>query len=169
MTAEKDNDIFVQRDGTAESLYHGTATVQDVCVMANPLRVRFTTRHLIVLLTLVCAYFAAWEATQRYAAQKMKFPRRVEGLKPPFISDASSPFPLLVRQNEVESDPRRGGVHCYPRRYYAWLFGVLIKLPVESEWHAKEPSPYRSYRGISPPQRQPHRGRSRGPDRKSGR
>ena len=42
------------------------------------------------------------------------------------VQDATSPLPLVIRQNEMDKDWTR------KRRYYLWLLGPTIKLPFES-------------------------------------
>ena len=60
-------------------------------------RPRFSIRTLVIVVTLVCAYFGLWEATKRWGC--------------PSVSDwASSPAPLIVVSDEDPfsfDDPRR--------------------------------------------------------------
>lgn len=85
-------------------------------------RPRFSVRTLAILVTLVCAYFGAWEVTR--ASVNNEF----DG-----IQFANSPMPLLFWRveivREVWGDPGE-----WRRCYYLWLFGPTIKLPFECEW-----------------------------------
>jgi hypothetical protein len=92
-------------------------------------RPRFSVRTLAIVVTLVCAYFAAWEATKEYGI----------GLPTPWDYSSHSPIPLLIVEDDASdmsyavsanNTLRTSG----PRRYYIWLFGPRIKLPFESTW-----------------------------------
>ncbi len=84
--------------------------------IARFFRPRFSIRTLAIFVTLVCAYFGAWEATKRYGT-------------PQVIDDhwqwSSSPVPFLVRRDELPE---------LKTHYYLWQFGSTFKLPIESEW-----------------------------------
>ena len=94
-------------------------------------RPRFTVRTLAIVVTLVCAYFATWEATKRYGA---------------VFHAERSPLPFFViRDVAIELptppvDPRPSRyVPNYQRvqRYYLWFFGGEIQLfetPTTDRW-----------------------------------
>ena len=91
----------------------------------------FSVRTLTLVVTLVCAYFGAWEATKRYGIEQHSYD--------------SSPAPFLVfhddfffpfSANSVKATPPRSGSGepTFIRSYSVWLFGSRIKLPFESKW-----------------------------------
>jgi hypothetical protein len=47
-----------------------------------------------------------------------------------WIELADSPIPLIVRHRESDWDGKK---LVYNTRYYLWLFGPKIKLPIEHE------------------------------------
>src|SRR5262245_4802957 len=68
-------------------------------------RPRFGLRTLAILVTLVCAYFGAWETTKKYGVTKMdmkyiELPMsgRLDG---DVVRFASSPCPLVIVCNEI--------------------------------------------------------------------
>jgi hypothetical protein len=84
-------------------------------------RLRFSLRTLAILVTLICAYFAAWEATKKYGVAK--------------IRGGSSPMPLMICRNELDLEQTsKGLILTRPRRYYLWLFGPQYMLPFETQW-----------------------------------
>jgi hypothetical protein len=94
-------------------------------MVTSPMRLgaRFSLRTVAILVTLVCAYFGAWEATKRYGIQGGQ--------------DATAPLPFIVVQTELVE--RRGSrladsytEHWMERRAYLWLFGPELKLPFGS-------------------------------------
>src|SRR5262245_14956452 len=60
-------------------------------------RPRFSLRTLAIVMSLVCAYFGAWEATKRYGVPKTPFYTDPVG-----VFSASSPLPFIVSQDEVD-------------------------------------------------------------------
>lgn len=90
-------------------------------------RPRFSVRTLAIVVTLVCAYFGAWEATKRYgigaacrySAESGRIPRGV-----------LAPYPLVLTSWEYTSLSHNWNQSIC---YYLWLFGLTIKLPFESE------------------------------------
>jgi hypothetical protein len=96
-------------------------------------RPRFTVRTLAIFVTLVCAYFAAWDATKRYGIQDYSQVDRFD----PLIYD-ESPMPFVISQYE-RSGPKsweewRSGIRSSTkRRYYLWVFGLRFKLPFETD------------------------------------
>jgi hypothetical protein len=106
-------------------------------------RPRFSIRTLTIFVTLVCAYFGAWEATKKYGVDKKpEFPVREQ-----LFIESHSPAPLLVSTHVMESVPPvpetaqkiapSSGWHevrmVESRKYYLWLFGPRLKLPFEAE------------------------------------
>ncbi len=103
-------------------------------------RPRFSVRTLAIFVTLVCAYFGAWEATKRYGVPpKAKENSLVVGevnRTVVNVIDGSSPMPLIVRQSEIEVGHPFEFVYSKTEpsdKYYLWLFGPKIKLPFESD------------------------------------
>ncbi len=101
-------------------------------------RPRFSVRTLAVFVTLVCAYFGAWEATKRYGVPDPDWPC----FPPPdykhekIVSYADCPTPFILGRDEFYID---SGEHLhFARRYYLWLFGPEFKLPYESEGWSDE-------------------------------
>ena len=118
-------------------------------------RPHFSLRTLAILVTLVCAYLAAWEATKRYGVSQI-----VADAKPSsIVISCRSPTPCLVQiearalgylQTTVELEKGKDEVTItqgpdgiisgtdapdifVSRRYYVWLFGPTIMLPFESK------------------------------------
>src|SRR5687767_5305396 len=100
-------------------------------------RPRFSVRSLAIVVTLVCAYFGAWEATKRHVDSIKQPEPRVrfitsDGRVFPYgISQVDAPLPFIVARTECHITPYRDTL---PRRqYYLWLLGPTIKLPFESK------------------------------------
>ena len=92
------------------------------------LRPRFSVRMLAIFVTLVCAYFGAWEATKRFGVPAIERLRNRLGHERDFIR-CNSPVPFVVKweaDDPFDDTP--------PSVLYLWLFGPTIKLPFESEW-----------------------------------
>lgn len=90
--------------------------------MARRFRPRFSIRTLAILVTLVCAYFGAWEATKRWGVEK-----------PPVYSKSPAPFLVYSAKRDPISDIETidGSPISddqLPRRYYIWLFGLRFEL-----------------------------------------
>ena len=94
------------------------------------LRLRFSLRTLLVLVTLVCVYLAAWEATKRYGVPE--FTRRMNpSMETP---DASSPMPFIVGVTDVvelTDDLGQNSVHM--RCHFFWFFGWTWETPIRWE------------------------------------
>lgn len=76
---------------------------------------RFSLRILAIFVTLIAAYFGAWEATKQAMGGR---------------EDLHSPLPLVIGQDEIGSGQR--GIHVVftqSRQYYLWVFGPKIRLP----------------------------------------
>jgi hypothetical protein len=95
---------------------------------------RFTVRTLAIVVTLVCAYFGAWEATKRHA-ELISGISYTDGGKEAEVWFTHAPMPLIVCQDElVPPFSMRGGRYDFRKRYYLWLLGLKVRLPIESEW-----------------------------------
>jgi hypothetical protein len=99
---------------------------------------RFAVRTLAIFVTLVCAYFGAWEATKKYGVpSSFEFPP-THGVR------ASSPAPFVIRYDRlifpsVKLTP--SGLPdldaIWKRSHVSlWLFGPEIPLPFEWEWES---------------------------------
>jgi hypothetical protein len=113
------------------------------------LRPRFTLCTLAIVVTLVCVYFGAWEATKRYGVEgwhQGKFPNPVQiSIEPQtwetaINEEAIGPF-LLQRNVETV----QGLFRTYHTEYRVWLFGLGFTLPFTkarpeglSEWSREE-------------------------------
>ena len=108
-------------------------------------RPRFNLRTLAIVVTLVCAYFAAWEATK--GAAKAQTGKRMDvqifvpgGGTKPFIhavQNTTAPAPFIISLDLDNCDgsyPYYSKIEPKPRHYHLWLFGPMIQLPFESEW-----------------------------------
>jgi hypothetical protein len=94
--------------------------------------------------TLVCAYFAACEATKRYGIPIVltQWPdgyieERSQGngyVEEFLITKVESPFPFILAQREIQQTPIIFGNESPIQQYYLWLFGPKVKHPVESVW-----------------------------------
>ena len=120
-------------------------------------RPRFSIRTLAIVVTLVCAYFGAWEMTKGAAVrqqrrcriysldgkellptQAMNFSEQQtkllnENIAFSIVETSDSPAPCVIARNEVMifsapvREPNR-------RTYHLWFFGHIVKLPFESTW-----------------------------------
>jgi hypothetical protein len=102
------------------------------------LRLKFSVRTLAIFVTLVCAYFGAWETTKRYA--KKHYQQGIKDYgdddKALMIKQTTAPLPLLVVRKEVQYEflPNATFKREYRVSYYLWLLGPKVKLPFESTW-----------------------------------
>ena len=93
---------------------------------------QFSLKGLLALITLVCVYFASWQATTTIGIPTViqavhDAPLREEDgawRYPPW--DVKSPVPLVVGTTEWS---RYNGTFCFVRRHYVWFFGLTIKTP----------------------------------------
>ena len=100
-------------------------------------RPRFTVRTLAIVVTLVCAYFGAWELTQRCGSEPPHSRTvYIESQEKPIIlweSPEYSPAAFIIRRQEWDYISLDMATEKYC--YYLWLFGVRYKLPFQSKWH----------------------------------
>jgi hypothetical protein len=90
-------------------------------------RPRFSLRLLIVVVTLICAYFGAWEATKRFGVNHVE--RLAADQNEAVNMAVIAPVPFLVYR--VEGDEPYSGLF---KRYYLWFPGISIRLPFQSNW-----------------------------------
>ena len=105
-------------------------------------RPRFGLRLLFALMLFVAAYFGSWPWVENAAIDKVrataqgKFvadvyanePQRVIRGSPLFV-DVKSEFPFLLSAEVANYDAL-----SMRRRYYLWLFGWTVRLPITTEW-----------------------------------
>ena len=86
----------------------------------NRFRPRFSLRTLAIIVTLICAYFGALEATKKWGCSQLDE-----------IGYTSASIPFVVSVAESETD-RHGYYYSSGRHlFYLWFFGLTIKLPIE--------------------------------------
>ena len=84
---------------------------------------RFTLRTLAIVVTLICAYFPAWQATKEYGCSQLSK-----------IGFATAPIPFVVSVKEGYSKIEHGyhqGETTGRILFYLWFFGLTCKLPFE--------------------------------------
>src|SRR5262245_23265786 len=112
-------------------------------------RPRCSLRTLAIGVTLVCAYFGAWEATKRYGIPNSlrtveeAFHESSQEISYTRVISARSPLPLIICQEESSVEGLRSNSdsigrqlmweHYIGRQYYLWLFGPKFKLPYEPD------------------------------------
>ncbi len=100
---------------------------------AKRFRLRFSIRTLVIVVTLVCAYFGSWPWVKERACRGVELVARRR-----FIPETSadwnrvrmrpdSPMPYVVSAYEVEY---RRGQASWHRRYYCWVFFGAFRLPI---------------------------------------
>ena len=94
--------------------------------MARFFRPRFSIRALAIFVTLICAYFGAWEFTKRNAKTREWATIYGDNDQPLFISGATVPMPFVVIRDEVQY--RIPAKEQHRRRVYVWLFGPMFRL-----------------------------------------
>ena len=96
-------------------------------------RPRFSLRTLVIVLTLICVYFGAWDATKRFgipAVSKVAETDNGEFLLPVLTADSRLPFCVTVVQEKKPKDrgyPVLAFQYGY-RRDYIWIFGWVVHL-----------------------------------------
>ena len=98
------------------------------------LRFHFSLRTLAIVVTLVCAYFGAWEATKRFGVPSMHG-KILDNYR---IVRAHAPGPLLISCFQegpvvLPDGYTYAGAMLVVKTHYVWLFGLAIKLPLESK------------------------------------
>ena len=88
-------------------------------------RPRFSVRTLAIVVTLVCAYFAAWGPTKKYGVPRIQ----ARGLGQTSVPVAS-PAPFVLKSVEYDRDSD----YPYLIRYHLWFFGPVITLPFNGVW-----------------------------------
>ena len=96
-------------------------------------RPRFTVRTLVILVSLVCVYFGAWEITKRNAKTRANATIYGDNDEPLRIFNTSIPMPFIVVRDEVQyrESTSKGGVSLtseHRRSYHLWLFGPMFRL-----------------------------------------
>lgn len=86
---------------------------------------RFSLRTLVIMVTLVGAYFAAWQPTKVFGIPKVNS----RGLGQSSVP-VTSPAPLLIRSIEYD----RNAKAPFRIRYHLWLFGIVYTFPFDREW-----------------------------------
>src|SRR6185436_2058202 len=87
-------------------------------------RPRFSLRTLLVLVTLTCIYFAAWEVTKRKGVENLAW-------NDPFSVDFRSPMPFVVLKSDY--DVFTPIMMTHDRIVNVWFFGWTWKTPIRSE------------------------------------
>jgi hypothetical protein len=91
---------------------------------------RFTVRALAIVVTVVCAYFGAWEATNKYVATQNQPAMRVFRDGRFHALDARAPFPFVVIRDEYRAFDN-SQLPTGRSAYYFWFFGYEVPLPYE--------------------------------------
>lgn len=95
-------------------------------------RPRFSLRTLLIAVTLVCVYFAAWEVTKRASVAMVGSERnREDVIFLTEVSEISSPMPFVVGLKEVKIGLGRAKTDYYS--IYLWFFGWSWQTPIRWE------------------------------------
>src|SRR5689334_4890285 len=93
---------------------------------------QFSLRTLVILMTLVCVYFASWQATTTFGARRVvqvlhDSPlREDEDIRyPPW--DVTTPMPFVVGTTEWS---KYNSSSCFVRRHCVWFLGLTIRTPI---------------------------------------
>ncbi len=93
--------------------------------------------------------------TKKHAAAQVKYQLFQSGQEAIAVFETTSPFPLVIVQDESVSNLQEGPFGTrYLRRYYIWLFGPKFKLPWESTWTPGPPQlddPFGAPTLVTPP------------------
>jgi len=92
-------------------------------------RPRFSIRALLLAVTLVALYFAAWEMTKRSGIGLVAPERQIADIPSPRARPFDScPAPFVVSRERYYGLPPKYGDF---REYHFWFFGYTVKLPFE--------------------------------------
>ena len=83
-------------------------------------RRRFSTRSLLVFVTLICIYFGCWEITKEHGIRRQRLPS-VSGRS---ALEQMCPAPFLVRRVEIGKHDYVSAKICY----YLSIFGIEIRV-----------------------------------------
>ena len=124
-------------------------------------RFRFSLRTLFIFMTLICAYFGAWEATKRYGVPVARDTpianvtivdstgrHGVSVAGDTATANASSPAPFRIARDEwkLEEEPKGAWWDLSQHRcYYLWLFGPRFRLPFKGKPELEYDKPARQY------------------------
>src|SRR5262245_50646437 len=90
-------------------------------------RFRFSVRTLVILVTLLGAYFGTWEATKTFVKNENSLPKEEWPIHPErqrwYLSDATAPLPLIICQKESRYEKKWEFRKCY----YLWLLSHATK------------------------------------------
>lgn len=101
------------------------------------IKLRFSIRTLAIVVTLICAYFGAWEATKRSNPIR-DYKGATTGVPAPFILwedwyDDIGHGQYVAGFFNKQSPITKNGTRRITRYYYLWLLGPKIRLPFKSE------------------------------------
>jgi hypothetical protein len=100
-------------------------------------RPRFTVRTLAIVVSLVCAYFGAWEVTKRNGVPAVSSEVNSEST---LVRSSRAPGPFLVlvdvHRRGKKTNTSQGYIIQFDqvRLYHLWLLGPTVKLPFETTW-----------------------------------
>jgi hypothetical protein len=124
--------------------------------MASRFRIRFSVRAMIVFVTLIGAYFGAWEATKKWGVQDLVMRQNPEFVRLALLREGLDPdaawpneWSNSIRQANVCTAPvpfvvseiQMDGIQLdrfFIRRYYLWFFGKLVELPISVQVNESE-------------------------------
>ena len=86
-------------------------------------RPRFSVRTLVVVVTLVCAYFGLWEATKTWGI-RAAVPEPTRFI-PPY---SPCPFVIVEPASTIMINANVAVMGGYDRRDYFWFFGYIRQL-----------------------------------------
>lgn len=108
-------------------------------------RPRFSLRTLAMLVTLICAYFAAWGATKRHVAREQSHGHLRSSHGAPLVLGTRALAPLLISRDilvlpsptaNTPTDAKVVGhsmtISDARTRYYVWLLGPTVELPYQA-------------------------------------
>jgi hypothetical protein len=96
-------------------------------------RVRFSLRVLIVVMTLVCLYFASWRPTVTHGVADVSERLTKENHGVPV--QARPKAPLLLALEVVHVRVGANGTQLVTEStYYPWFYGRVAEMPFTKEW-----------------------------------